>query len=121
MYRPALQRLYVRFLVLREDVEAMDKQVRQQVRQHPACKRLIALEGVGPISGMLLYASLGTGAPFSGSREFAAYLGLTPGQLSSGGKTNIVGLSKKIGNCRLRSVRVGHQSKQYGIAISTGN
>jgi len=69
-------------------------------------QRLTALEGVGPISAVLLYASLGTGEAFSGGREFAAYLGLTPRQFSSGGKTNIVGLSKKIGNCRLRSVLI---------------
>lgn len=106
MYRPTLHRLYIRFLELREDIDVMDKQVKTLVRQHSACKRLTALEGVGPISAVLLYASLGTGEAFSGSREFAAYLGLTPRQLSSGGKTNIVGLSKKIGNCRLRSVLI---------------
>ncbi len=106
MYRPTLHRLYVRFLELREDIQTMTKEVEALVKQHPGCNRLMALEGVGPISAVLLYASLGTGEAFSGSREFAAYLGLTPRQLSSGGKTNIVGLSKKVGNCRLRSVLI---------------
>ena len=106
MYRPTLHRLYFRFLELRSDIQAMDVEIKQLVKQHPGCSRLTALEGVGPISAVLLYASLGTGEAFSGSREFAAYLGLTPRQLSSGGKTNIVGLSKKIGNCRLRSVLI---------------
>ncbi len=106
MYRPTLQRLYVRFLELREDIREMDKHVKALVKQHPGCCRLTALEGVGPISAILLYASLGTGEAFSGGREFAAYLGLTPRQLSSGGKTNIVGLSKKIGNRQLRSVLI---------------
>lgn len=106
MYRPTLHRLYFRFLELRSDIQAMDVEIKELVKQHPGCSRLTALEGVGPISAVLLYASLGTGEAFSGSREFAAYLGLTPRQLSSGGKTNIVGLSKKIGNCRLRSVLI---------------
>ena len=106
LYRPTLHRLYVRFLELRDDIQDMNKQIGTLVKQHPGCSRLTALEGVGPISAVLLYASLGTGEAFSGSREFAAYLGLTPRQLSSGGKTNIVGLSKKIGNCRLRSVLI---------------
>ena len=106
MYRPTLHRLYFRFLELRSDIQAMDAEIKELVKQHPGCSRLTALEGVGPISAVLLYASLGTGEAFSGSREFAAYLGLTPRQLSSGGKTNIVGLSKKIGNCRLRSVLI---------------
>jgi transposase len=91
MYRPTLHRLYVRFLELRSDMQEMNKQIKTLVKQHPGCSRLTALEGVGPISAVLLYASLGTGEAFSGSREFAAYLGLTPRQLSSGGKTNIVG------------------------------
>ena len=106
MYRPTLHRLYGRFLELRDDIQSMNVEVKELVKQHPACKRLTALEGVGPISAVLLYASLGTGEAFSGSREFAAYLGLTPRQFSSGGKTNIVGLSKKIGNSRLRSVLI---------------
>ena len=106
MYRPTLHRLYGRFLELRDDIQSMNVEVKELVKQHPDCKRLTALEGVGPISAVLLYASLGTGEAFSGSREFAAYLGLTPRQFSSGGKTNIVGLSKKIGNCRLRSVLI---------------
>jgi transposase len=49
---------------------------------------------------------MGSGAAFRGSREFAAYLGLAPKQYSSGGKTHIVGLSKKICNSRLRSVLI---------------
>jgi transposase len=106
MYRPTLHRLYRRFLELRDDIQSMNVEVKELVKQHPDCKRLTALEGIGPIGAVLLYASLGTGEAFSGSREFAAYLGLAPRQFSSGGKTNIVGLSKKIGNCRLRSVLI---------------
>jgi len=49
---------------------------------------------------------LGSGTAFTRSLEFSAYLGLTPRQFSSGGKTNIVGLSKKIGNRRLRSILI---------------
>lgn len=106
MDRATLHRLYFRFLDLRADIQAMDAAIKALVMQHPGCSRLTALEGVGPISAVLLYASLGNGQAFSGSREFAAYLGLTPRQLSSGGKTNIVGLSKRIGNCRLRSILI---------------
>ena len=84
----------------------MTKEVEVLVKQHPICSRLTALEGIGPIGALLLYATLGSGIAFSGGREFAAYLGLAPRQYSSGGKTNIVGLSKKVGNCRLRSILI---------------
>ena len=106
LYRPTLHRMHTRLLELREHIEAMTREVEVLVKQHPICSRLTALEGIGPIGALLLYATLGSGNVFSSSREFAAYLGLAPRQYSSGGKTNIVGLSKKIGNSRLRSVLI---------------
>ena len=106
MYRPTLHRMYTRLLELREDIEAMTKEVGVLVKQHPICSRLTALEGIGPIGALLLYATLGSGNVFRSGREFAAYLGLAPRQYSSGGKANIVGLSKKVGNCRLRSILI---------------
>jgi transposase len=106
MYRPTLQRLYVRLCDLREDLGFLDKQIDELVKQHSSCQRLMAIEGVGPISSVLLFASLGTGEAFRNGRQFSAYLGLTPKQYSSGGKTNMVGLSKKVANKRLRSVLV---------------
>ncbi|MDH3804878.1 MAG: IS110 family transposase [Gammaproteobacteria bacterium] len=106
LYRPTLHRMYSRLLELREDIGAMTKEVERLAKAHPICSKLMALEGIGPIGALLLYATMGSGAAFSGSREFAAYLGLAPKQYSSGGKTNIVGLSKKIGNSRLRSVLI---------------
>jgi len=116
LYRPTLHRMYSRLLELREDIQVMTKEVDRLAKNHPVCKKLMALEGVGPIGALLLYATLGSGAAFSGSREFAAYLGLAPRQYSSGGKTNIVGLSKKIGNGRLRSVLIlGARSYVYKL------
>ena len=106
VYRPALQCLQTRLRRLREDIQTMNQQVAELVKQQPNCRRLLDLEGVGPISAVLLYASFGTGQAFTRGREFAAYLGLTPRQLSSGGKTNIVGLSKHVGNARLRSILI---------------
>ena len=70
------------------------------------CSKLTAIEGIGPIGALSLYAVLGSGAAFTKGREFSAYLGLTPRQLSSGGKTNIFGISKKVGNRSLRSVLI---------------
>jgi transposase len=116
LYRPTLHRMYSRLLGLREDIQVMTKEVDRLAKNHPVCKKLMALEGVGPIGALLLYATMGSGAAFSGSREFAAYLGLAPRQYSSGGKTNIVGLSKKIGNSRLRSVLIlGARSYVYKL------
>lgn len=122
LYRPTLHRMYTRLLELREDIEAMTEEVTRLVKEHPVCNKLTALEGIGPIGALLLYATMGSGKAFSGSREFAAYLGLAPRQFSSGGKTNIVGLSKKVGNSRLRSVLIlGARAYTYRIKEPKGS
>jgi transposase len=90
-YRPTLHCLYHRMLELRGDLEAMTRDVNLLVKNHPICSKLTAI---------------GSGKAFASGREFAAYVGLTPRQYSSGGKVNIVGLSKRIGNRKLRSVLI---------------
>ncbi len=106
IYRPTLHRLTVRLGDLREDLGFLDKEIEQLVKQHPCCQRLTDIEGVGPISSILLFATLGTGEAFTNGRQFSAYLGLTPKQYSSGGKANLVGISKQVANKRLRSVLI---------------
>ena len=106
LYRPTLYVLYQRLCALREDLRFLDQQIAELVRSHPACQRLTAMEGVGPISAILLYATLGTGEAFVNGRQFSAYLGLTPKQYSSGGKVNLVGISRRVANKRLRAVLI---------------
>ena len=105
-YRATLNLLYVRLRDLREDIDFMDKQIAAVIKQNPACRQLTKMEGVGPISAILLFSSLGTGEAFKNGREYSAYLGLTPKQYSSGGKTNLVGISKYVANKRLRSILI---------------
>ncbi len=105
-YRPTLHLLYGRLCQLRVDLEFLDKQIAEVVKENSACSRLLQLEGVGPISSILLFATLGTGEAFKNGREFSAYLGLTPKQYSSGGKTNMIGISRRIANKRLRAVLI---------------
>lgn len=106
MYRPALHLLYQRLCQLREDIDILNDQIEALVRQNASCHGLTAIEGIGPISAVLLFSTLGSGEAFKSGREFSAYLGLTPKQYSSGGKTTMVGLSKKIANKRLRAVLI---------------
>jgi transposase len=55
---------------------------------------------------LLHYATLGSGEAFTNGRQFSAYLGLTPKQFSSGGKVNLVGISRQVANRRLRAVLI---------------
>ena len=105
-HRPILARLYERFYRLREDIQFLDKQIACLVKQNESCCRLADQEGAGPISSILLFATLGTGGSLKNSRVFSAYNGLTPKQYSSGSKTNIVGISRHLANRRLRGVLI---------------
>jgi len=106
MFRATLNLMYQRLLDLRDDVELLNEQVKQLVKSNLACKNLTEMEGVGPISAILLFATLGTGEAFKNGREFSAYIGLTPKQHSSGGKASLMGISKYVANKRLRSVLI---------------
>ena len=106
IFRSTLQLMYRRLLGLKEDLDVLTRQIEQLVQANDACKRLLDIEGVGPISAVLLYATLGTGEAFHSGKEFSAYIGLTPKQYSSGGKTKLVGLSRHVANKRLRAVLI---------------
>lgn len=106
MYRPTLHVLWRRLCELRTDIEQLDSEIKTLVKQHAACKELLALEGIGPIGAVLLFATLGTGEAFANGRQFSAYLGLTPKQHSSAGKVKLIGISKKAANKRLRAVLI---------------
>ena len=55
-YRPTLCLLYERLCGLRDDVRALDQQIKQLVVHYPACSNLMHMEGVGPIGAVLLFA-----------------------------------------------------------------
>lgn len=63
--------------------------------------RLISIPGIGPVTASASAASMQDASVFSGPREFAAFLGLTPRQNSSGGKAR-QGRVSKMGNRYLR-------------------
>src|SRR5215471_401614 len=71
------------------------------VRQDTGCERLMSLPGIGPIIASATVAAIGTGDIFSEGRDFAAWLGLVPNQISTGDRTILSSISKR-GNRYLR-------------------
>ena len=61
----------------------------------PPARRLMRLAGIGPITATALVASVGDAKAFASGRQLAAWLGLTPRQYSSGGKSRLGGISKR--------------------------
>lgn len=68
-------------------------------------RRLMQRPGIGPITASALLASIGIGHDFDSGRQVAAWIGLTPGQYSSGGKSRL-GRITKAGDSYLRSLLV---------------
>ena len=66
----------------------------------------MGIPGVGVITASAMVAAVGTGAAFRKGRDFAAWLGLVPKQISTGDRTILGGLSKR-GNRYLRTLFVG--------------
>ncbi|MFC4173416.1 IS110 family transposase [Microvirga sp. GCM10011540] len=86
-------------------IETLTREIGDLARQDAACQRLMGIPGVGVITASAMVAAVGTGAAFSKGRDFAAWLGLVPKQISTGDRTILGGLSKR-GNRYLRTLFV---------------
>jgi len=86
---------------LDERVESLSSEIETVARQDAGCGRLMSVPGIGPIISSAMVAAIGTGDVFSKGRDFAAWLGLVPKQISTGDRT-ILGKILKRGNRYLR-------------------
>jgi transposase len=93
---------------LREEWAALDKRITAYDEEFAAltrtdaqARRLSSVPGVGAINATALLAAIGDGSAFARGRDLASWLGLTPRQHSTGGKTKMLGISKR-GNRYLR-------------------
>ena len=82
-----------------------DSWLKQAAREDIRIKRLMEIEGMGPISASALVAAVGDARQFKSGREMAAYLGLVPRQHSSGGKERLGHISKR-GDSYIRTLLI---------------
>jgi transposase len=100
-----LDSLYEQFIAAHRNVLAYDRKVNAIVRTDIRCQRLMQLHGVGPITASAMVATVGDASVFKNGRQFAAWLGLTPRQYSTGGKPKLGRISKQ-GDSYLRTLLV---------------
>jgi transposase len=74
-------------------------------RQSALSSKLAGVPGIGPITASALIATIGDAKNFDNGRQVAAWLGLVPRQHSSGGKQNLLGISKR-GDIYLRTLLI---------------
>jgi transposase len=90
---------------LAEQIALLDRQIRDRARKNEVVRRLMTIPGIGPISASALEALAPSPETFVKGRDFAAWLGLTPRQNSSGGKPRL-GRVSKMGQRDLRRLLI---------------
>jgi transposase len=86
-------------------IAAYDRRIAALARDSEPAQRLMKIEGVGPVTATAIVASVGNAIVFKNGRQFAAWLGLTPRQHSSGGKQRL-GAMTKHGDVYLRTLLI---------------
>ena len=74
-------------------------------RDNAASRRVAEIPGVGLLGATASVAAMGDPAAFRSSREFAAWLGLTPRHVGTGGRVRMLGISKR-GDRYLRTLLI---------------
>jgi transposase len=90
---------------LNDQVALLDKEIAKRAREEEAARRLMTIPGIGPITATAQLALAPPVEGFARGRDFAAWIGLTPRQNSSGGKERL-GSITKAGSTYLRELLV---------------
>src|SRR5262245_17713753 len=88
---------------LDERIETVTDEIGTLAKSDDSCRRVMTVPGIGPIISSAMVAAIGNGAAFARGRDFSAWLGLVPKQMSTGDRT-ILGRISKRGNGYLRTL-----------------
>jgi transposase len=108
------------FITLAAEYAALDTRIGEIdveldafAKSNPACRALLTVPGVGVIVATALFSAVANISDFRSGRDLAAFLGLVPRQKSTGGKTTLLGISKR-GNTYVRTLMIhGMRSAFY--------
>ena len=103
--RHLFERQSMRIRELEEQISAEEAVILDWHRNSELSKRIDEVAGVGPITATAMVASFGEAREFDNGRQLAACVGLVPRQHSSGGKTRLLGISKR-GDSYLRMLLI---------------
>jgi transposase len=86
---------------LDERIDQLSSEIHAMAREDRNCERLMSVPGIGPIISSAMVAAIGGGDAFNKGRDFGAWLGLVPRQMSTGDRTVLGPISRR-GNRYLR-------------------
>jgi len=98
-----LHRLRQRWLAIDVEINDATRDLTAWAEQSDLCRRAATVPGIGPMIATAVVAAVGNGRMFTRGRDMAAWLGLVPGQYSTGGKPTLGRISKR-GNTYLRQL-----------------
>jgi len=117
LFRRLLAECYEQLQELDGHIEGYTEEMTRHSREDDACRRLQTIPGYGPIVSSVFSAVVGNGETYRRGRDVSASLGLVPKQHSTGGKTVLLGISKR-GDRYLRCLLV-HGARSAVRAAST--
>lgn len=103
--RTILSALREEWMELEAKIDSVTDEIGRISQSNEGCKLLMGVPGIGPIISTALVAAVGNATAFRKGRDMASWLGLVPRQHSSGGKTKLLGISKR-GNHYIRKLMV---------------
>lgn len=104
-FRELVRRMLDHLRNLDRQVGELEVQIQAWHRSNALSRKLEKIPGIGPITASALIATIGDAGNFANGRQLAAWLGLVPRQHSTGGKSNLLGISKR-GDCYLRTLLI---------------
>jgi transposase len=104
-FRLLIQRLVDHLKELDRQVGELGAEIQRWHRESTASQKLAKIPGMGPMSASAVAASVGDARNFKNGRQLAAWLGIVPRQHSTGGKSTLLGISKR-GDTYLRTLLI---------------
>ena len=104
LFKELLAQHYQKLLELKKNLDFYTQKI-HEFSQEQECERLQSIPGIGPIIASAFYQHVGNGSEFKNGRAVSASIGLVPRQHSSGGKHNLLGISKR-GDSYLRTLLI---------------
>ncbi|NOU20589.1 MAG: IS110 family transposase [Methyloglobulus sp.] len=103
--RAAFSEQYEHLLALDKEIKRYDRQMNQLCHANALSQRLAEVPGIGPLTATIVAADLGEARHYANARHYSASLGIVPRQNSSGGKSALLGISKR-GNRYIRTLLI---------------
>jgi transposase len=110
---------WARIVKLDEEINVIEDRIDVWRKQEDACKRIAEIPGIGPLTATAAVAVMGDPKAFKSGREFSAFVGLVPRQVGTGGKTILLGISKR-GDTYLRTLFISGARAVISRSVDPG-